>query len=391
MADDDSPPTLISETALSPTAAEAAMRRMDVDAKQEQVAKLLHDAQCDGLLVQLPANFRWLTAGAEPAGFLGRDDRPALYFNAAQRWLISPAADTQRYFDEDLDRLGFQAKEWAWTGRRDLLLADVVVNRKVAVDVPFRDGLDVGTHFAAARRKLGLYEWDKLRDLGTVVAHAVEACARNMSRGDTEEEIAGHVAHRLLRHGAHPEYVQVSGDGRGRAHRRRGYAPAPVNHWATIQVTGRKHGLFATCARSVSFGKLPADVRGEFDLALRLGATHLATAKAGEKVTVALDAGKLLLRPTPYEHDWRLTPMVSLTAREPSETIFSPTTPEHWHDGWAAVWQERVGAAAVVDTFLLHEEGWESITPTESWPIRRAVFQGRTYDRADVLVRSDPV
>ncbi len=388
MAPDDSSPTSVPETAHSPSTAEVAMRRIDVDAKQDAVAKLLHDSACDGLLIQQPANFRWLTAGAEPVGLRGPDERPALFFNPTQRWLISAAADTQRFFDEELDRLGFQVKEWAWTASREQLLADLVFNRKVATDTPFRDCRDVSSHFLNARRHLSLYEWDKLRSLGKIVAHAVEACARNMVKGETEEEVAGHLAHRLLRHGVHPESLQVSGDGRGRAHRRRDFSPAPVAQWATLQATGRMGGLFATCSRTVSFGKLDATIRGEFDLALRLGATHIATAKAGEKVTAALDAGKLLLRPTPHEHEWRLTPMVALTGREPSEGTFLPTTTETWHDGWAAVWQERVGAAAVVDTFLLHAEGWENVTPHSDWPIRRAVFQGRKYDRADVLVRS---
>src|SRR5205085_1329758 len=51
----------------------ADQRRLDVDAKQELVARLLHDTGCEGLLVLHPANFRWLTSGATPAGLAGRD------------------------------------------------------------------------------------------------------------------------------------------------------------------------------------------------------------------------------------------------------------------------------------------------------------------------------
>ncbi|WP_020470927.1 M24 family metallopeptidase [Zavarzinella formosa] len=376
------------KTAVTQSEAEIALRRLDIDAKQEMISRLLHDSQSDGLLVLHPANFRWLTAGAEPVGFFGRDERPALFFNPTQRWLICSATDSQRFFDEELDRLGFQLKEWQWTASRDQLMADLVYGRKIASDQPFRDCKDVGSYFLTARRHLSQYEWDHLRALGKLTAHAVEATARNITKGEPEEEIAGHLAHRLFRHGVHVEALQVSGDGRSRQYRRREFSHTPVNEWVTLQATARKDGLFATCSRTVCFGQLDSTVRSEFNLALRLGATHIATAKLGEKVIVALEAGKILLKPTQYEHEWRLTPMVALTAREPSEGIFLPTSGERWLEGWAAVWQERIGSAAVVDTFLLHSEGWENLTPANDWPVRRAVFQGRTYDRPDVLIRS---
>lgn len=375
------------QTAVTPSDAERALRRLDVDAKQELVAKLLHDAQCEGLLIQAPANFRWLTAGAEPVGLFGQDERPALFFNAHQRWLICSSIDTQRFFDVELDRLGFQLKEWQWFMSRDQLLADLVYSRKIACDTPFRDCRDTSSYFRAARRVLSQYEVDRFRQLGRLVAHAVEATARNLAVGDSEEEIAGHLAHRLYRHGVHLESVQVSGDGRCRQHRRREFASNSVKNWVTLQATGRLAGLFVTCSRTVSFGPIDPVVRAEFDLALRLGAAHIATAKAGEKVATALDAGKLILRPTPYEHEWRLTPMVALTAREQSEGIFLPNTTDRWLMNTAAVWQERIGSAAVVDTFLLNPHQWEILTPATDWPIRRAVFQGVAYDRADVLIR----
>ena len=55
--------------------------------------------------------------------------------------------------------------------------------------------------------------------------------------------------------------------------------------------------------------------------------------------------------------------------------------------GWAAVWQERVGAAALVDTYLMEGTGWRPLTAPTEWPIRRAVSQGRSFDLADLLVR----
>jgi hypothetical protein len=364
-------------------------RRTDVDAKQELVAKLLHDSGCEGLLVLHPANFRWLTSGGQPAGLAGRDELPAIYFHPTQRWVVASATDTPRLFADELDGLGFQLKEWHWSASRDQLLADLVFGRKVACDQAFRECRPVGPYFALSRRKLTTYEAGRMTELGEIVARAVEATARQFAWGDSEEEIAGHLSHRLLRHGAEPVAFQVSGDGRARALRRRGYRPDAVERSCVLQVTARKFGLHATAARTV-FRSAPDEAeRAEFEAALRARVAHLAVAKVGDRVTATLDAGKAILRPTPFEHEWRIAPPVCLTGREPSEGVFLASAQDRWTADWAVVWQERVGAAALVDTYLLQDGGWQSATPPGEWPIRRAVTQGRSFDVADLLVRGD--
>lgn len=372
-----------------PVQAPADPRRADVDAKHQLVARLLHDCECDGLLVLHPPNVRWLTAGLTPVGLYGRDEAPALFFNPHQRWLLAPATDAPRWFAEELDGLGFQVKEWHWTASREQLLADLVFGRKVAADQPFRECKFTGPFFTAERRKLTPYEAGQLADLGQMVVRAVQATARNFAWGDSEEEIAGHLAHRLLRHGVEPVALQVNGDGRGGPFRRRSYSPEPVDHSCVLQATGRKFGLHATASRTVFRAPPGEREKAEFDAALRVRVAHLATAKADDLVSKALEAGKALLRPTAFEHEWYLSPPVALTGREPSEGIFLAGAQDRWLSGWAAVWQERVGGAAVVDTYLLTPDEWQPVTPPKEWPIRRAVVPGRSFDLADLLVRGD--
>src|SRR5690349_9819727 len=83
-------------------------RRADVDAKQTQVAALLNEAKCEGLLVLEPENFAWLSSGGSARGILDDAELPALYFSQEGRWALSSNVDSQRLFDEELDGLGFQ-------------------------------------------------------------------------------------------------------------------------------------------------------------------------------------------------------------------------------------------------------------------------------------------
>lgn len=370
-----------------PAMSEADSRRLDIDSKQQVIGQLLHDCGCEGVLVLNPANVRWLSSGAGPVGLFGRDELPGLYFSSHQRWLLASSTDSQRFFAEELDGLGFMLKEWHWSSSREQMLADLVYGRSVACDQVFRDCKPTGAFFVAERRRLTPYELERMTELGRTVAHAVEATARNFDWGDSEQEIAGHLAHRLLRHGVEPLGLQVTGDDRRREFRRRGFGADTVGHICTLQATGRRFGLHATACRTVSRSPLDDAQRAEFDAAFRLRAGHLVNGRISERVVGTLEAGRALMRPTEYEHDWFAAPPVMLTGREPSEGTFPIAAQDRWTAGWAAVWQERLGETAIVDTYVLNPDGWRLITPTNDWPVRRAVLPGQAFDFADVLVR----
>ena len=111
-------------------------RRMDADHKMTLVAALLRDVQCDGLLLLEPENIAWLTSGAVSRGLGDPEASPAVYCNGEQRWLLASNVESQRLFDEEIDGLGFQLKEWPWHWGREQLLASVSGNRRIACDRP---------------------------------------------------------------------------------------------------------------------------------------------------------------------------------------------------------------------------------------------------------------
>src|SRR5947209_2197487 len=127
------------EIRAAPSAAEFSLptpadRRSDIDAKHQRVAALLRDAGCDGMLVLRPENFAWLISGSPPRGTLDPTAAPALYCRQEGRWLVCSNADSQRYFDEEIDGLGFQLKEWPWHWGRAQLLADLTQGSKICSD-----------------------------------------------------------------------------------------------------------------------------------------------------------------------------------------------------------------------------------------------------------------
>ncbi len=366
-------------------------RRADIEAKQGRIAALLEQVGCDGLLVLEPENFAWLTSGATPRGILDLAAGPGVYCTAEARWLLSSNVDSQRFFDEELDALGFQLKEWPWHWGREQLLADLCHNRKLACDRPSLPGaasvVPVGEQLRLLRLQHSPYEQACILALGQLLSHALEATCRTLSAGETEREIAGQVSHRLYHRGVLPLHVGVAADGRAILYRQQGFTATPIQSYAVLTATARKYGLTATASRAVCFGELPEALRQDQNAVCRVSASYLASTWPDAVPREVLLAGRRIYLISGYEHEWMLAPQGHVTGRLPVELPFHPRTEELLQPGWVVVWQASAGAATSCDTFLITDQGPKLLTPTEVWPLKRIRIQGAECIRPDVLQR----
>ena len=363
-------------------------RRTDVDAKTARVASLLQAAGCEGLLLSEPENFAWLTSGAVARGLPDPTSAPAVYCNAeGGRWLIARNVDSQRLFDEELDGLGFQLKEWPWHWGREQLLADLCLNRRVASDQPLGDCRVVADEVRGLRQSLTVYEQACLLTLGQALTHALEATCRNLAVNDTERETAGQVGHRLMHRGLLPVHIGVSADGRSRLYRDFGYTSTPIHRYAVLTATARKYGLCASASRAVSFGGIDAEFQKEHNAVCRVSASFLASTWPDAVPREILTAGRRIYLLSGYEHEWLLSPQGWLTGRAPVESMLTPKTEALFQAGWAVTWNASAGAASSCDTFIITDQGPKIMSPPEAWPLKRIRIQGAEFIRPDVLQR----
>lgn len=364
-------------------------RRADIDSKQQLVADVLAAMNCEAALLLMPAHVAWFTAGLTVRGLIADSERPGIFTNGRQRWLLCSNIDTQRFFDEEIDQLGFQLKEWAWYGGRSELLANITAGRTVAADRPFPNIPLINDRLRPFVRVLTPYEQQRYCELGRWVAHAVEATARTLRRGETEEEIAGQLGHRLLHHGIHPAVLSVTADDRAVKFRRTGFSTAAVTRSCVVQATGEWEGLFVTAARTVCFGPPPDDFRLAHDAAVKLAAVYRSYTEPGATIASVADVASLLLANTPLEFDGRMSQPGYGAGRFPAEELRRAGRDEPFSPGQAILWQPRLGAAASVDTLLVTDTGCVAVTPPLEWPFKRITVRGVTTDIPDLLIRTD--
>jgi Xaa-Pro aminopeptidase len=363
-------------------------RRVDVEGKHARMADLLRQHGCEGLLVLDPANFAWLTSGAcATRGIVDPSAVPCLYYTADGRWAVASNTDSQRLFDEELDGLGFQLKEWPWHWGREQLLADLLQGRLVATDEPFRSCKVIGEQLRHLRRLMTPYEQACYTALGQLVAHALEATCRTMNPGETEREVAGQLGHRLLHRGATVTLLQVMGDGRSRVYRQGEFTAAPIRHHCVLAAMARKYGLYAMASRSVTFGPPNPAFKKDHDGACRVAATYTATSWPDSVPRQVLATAQRVYQISGSEHEWLLSPQGHVTGREPVEMNLTPQTEELLQTGWVVTWRASVGAALSCDTFLVTNEGPRTLTVPDQWPLKLIRVQGAEMVRPDLLIR----
>lgn len=366
-----------------------AARRADIDIKQAQVSWLLEQMECEAALFLVPSHVAWFTAGMNVRGLIADSERPGIYTNGRQRWLLCSNIDTQRLFDEELDQLGFQLKEWTWEGGRADLLQNVTVGRKVCGDRPLPNMPQATERLRPLLRTLTAFEQDEYRALGRLVAHAVEATARNLTRNSTEEEVAGQVGHRILHRGAEPVAISVTADGRGAKFRRAGFTSTQIKQTCVVQATAQRGGLFATASRSIAFGQVPEEFLKAHDLSLRLAAIYRSLSRPEETMTTVRRAGQPVLAGTEYEFDQRFAQPGYGGGRFVAEELKRAGMDDRFGLGQALVWQPRIGPAAVVDSVIVTNDGGECVTPQTEWPFKRVLIRGKTYDIPDILATAE--
>ena len=108
----------------------------------------------------------------------------------------------------------------------------------------------LGPTFRRIRLPLSAPERERFKSLGAAVTHAIEATCRNIEIGQSEQEVAGEVAHRLIKHGITPVTLSVAADGRARRHRRPVLTEKKIERECVIFTTAQRHGLHVTAAHT---------------------------------------------------------------------------------------------------------------------------------------------
>jgi Xaa-Pro dipeptidase len=371
--------------------AEVKARRDDVEGKHQKIREFLDATGHDAVVLGMADSVAWFTSG----GDLGQDmgGGPAtvvLYINRTSRAVITDNVQSLRVFEEELAGLGFQLKERPWFDDPFQVVAELCHNKRVATDMggygcsQLRREVDA---LRALRRRLTPLERQRLRELGRTLTLTVEATCRNFDRGEREADVAGHLAHRLIREGVIPADIRVASDDRLARFRQPNFKASPILRRATIAVTGRRHGLCASVTRTVSFGQLDREFRADHSLATMVDATCIFFSRPGEIVSEVFRRAKRIYEKFDHPHEWTLDYQGNIVGYSPREVMLRPDSTLVLEPDTPLAWSPSVRAARTEDTVVIDARGYEVVTAPQDWPLIDVTVKGFLIPRPGVLER----
>ena len=366
-----------------------AARRADVEEKHHRVIEFLDRNQYDALVLGRADSIAWFTSGGDLGRYsLGGDAGSVfLFLNRNCRAVICDNVHSPRVFEEELAGLGFQLKEKPWTEDTERAVAELTRNKKIATDGPRSFGTDELNRLRPLRYVLTKLERQRMRELGRTLTLAVEATCRNFQPGETEADVVGHLAHRLLREGVVPVDVRVAGDDRLARYRQPSFKNAPIRHRATIAAVGRRHGLCASVTRIVSFGHVDRQVREAHGLAAMVDATCIYFSRPGETIGGAFRRGRRIYEKFDHADEWTLDYLGSIIAYSPRELPLLPESQVIIQPDTALCWSPSVGPTRSEDTVVIDTRGYEVVTEAQVWPKLEVVVKGFPIPRPGILER----
>ncbi len=371
--------------------ADLQLRRDDVEVKHQRVRDFLDATGQDAVVLGLADSVSWFTSGGDLGQDLGCGSAAILLFvNRTCRAVITDNVQSSRVFEEELAGLGFQLKERPWYDDPFQVVAELCHNKRVATDMTGHGCSQVRREadaVRALRRRLTPLERQRIRELGRTLTLAVEATCRNFDRGEREADVAGHLAHRLIREGVVPVDLRVAGDDRLARYRQPSFKASPIQRRATIAVTGRRHGLCASVTRTVSFGPVEREHRADHSLATMVDATCIFFSRPGEVVSEVFRRAKRIYEKFDHPHEWTLDYQGNIVGYSPREVVLRPDSNHVLEPDTAMAWSPSVQAARTEDTVVIDARGYEVVTAPQDWPQLDVAVKGFIIPRPAVLER----
>lgn len=346
-------------------------RREEVAAKVAALRRWIDDSDLDAVLITSQGGFAWITAGGDNHVSLGQEAGAAsVLVTRDDAYLLAANNELRRIVDEEVAGAGVTPIDWPWhdedgEGR----IVERLCDPSRAVSDLGRLGLPPAPpELAELRLELLAPEQDRYRALGRDTAEALEVAVLTARPGDREQDVAARLAHECRRRGILALVNLVGADERIALYRHPMPTDRRLERTLLASVTGRRHGLHASCTRMVHHGPLDADRAARFAAVARVDARLILESRPGALLGKVFDQGVDQYDREGYGREWSLHHQGGITGYAGREVFATPASHQFLRPGQAVAWNPTITGVKSEDTVLVGADGPEVLTRTGAWP-----------------------
>jgi Xaa-Pro dipeptidase len=366
----------------------------EIEVKVGRVRDYLRANGLAGVLLTRQDNFAWLTAGKDNHVVSGSDVGVAsLLVTPDARFVLTNRIEAGRIADEEVGGQGWEPRSFDWyrPGGLQAAVREVVGDGALAADTGFPGGRALDDAFDELRADLLPEEVERYREVGRIATEAMLQTCQAIHQGQTEHEIAGNLAHRVISHGGRPGVVLIATDERIAKYRHPVPTDKKLRDYAMLVLGASKWGLQVSITRFVSFHKLDDDMHRKWRDVSQIAAYFTLATRPGRPWAELFRGATELYGRLGYPEEWELHHQGGPTGyrgRDFTATFDAPGVVSA-HQG--AAWNPSITGTKSEDTIIVSDAGHEFVTRHGQWPMLAVEHEGQRMEFADVLVREQVV
>jgi Xaa-Pro aminopeptidase len=367
----------------------------ELSEKTARIARLLHEENLGGLLINAQHNFSWLTAGGSNGIDTSRDPGAGalLIRNDGRRFVLANRIEMHRLLAEEIPAESFEPVDFPWEDERGsaTFLAETALKllppgTALGSDLPFGQVTRVvEPAISHCRYQLTDSEIERYQKLGSDAGQAIGDLARGLAPGETELEVARKANDALSRCGARAVVTLVAADERLQKFRH----PVPTAvKWEKslmIVVCARRGGLIASLTRIVTAGKPAPEIERRTLAAARVNAQLQNAARPGVSGAQLYELAAKAYAAEGFEGEVHKHHQGGATGYRTRDWVAHPASRDVVQKNQAFAWNPSITGTKVEETCIGTPAGVALITASPGWPAISIEVDGAEYLSPDVL------
>lgn len=342
----------------------------EFDRKLGIIRTWMEERHLAALHLQTAGSFAWATCGA--ASYINTASTyglATLLVTLDRKFVLTTNIEAPRLEQEEgLAEQGWEFVITPWYETRDAL-ADLTRGMSLASDGCFPNSLDFSADLARLRANLTPEEGARFRDLGQSCAWAMQKSIHSVKPGQSEYEIAAHLAAEAEQQGVQAVVNLIATDERIYSFRHPLPTAKKLDRYAMLILCGRKNGLICSLTRLVHFGPLPDDIKRKQAACAEVDAAFINNTRPGQTLGAIFDQAISAYARAGFPGEWQKHHQGGTSGYEPREYLAVPGSTDRVCAGQAYAWNPSITGYKSEDTLLVGETQNEIITQVPDWPI----------------------
>ena len=350
---------------------------LEIALKISAVKEYLAKRGAQGLHLQRPPNFAWITAGVKNYVTInGIQQECSILITPKQATIVTPHSEMRR-LQAQLPSDSFAINAHDWDEDPAQVLVGLVNGGPVLEDTE----PNTAAYLKSQRIVLNENERERFVRLGREAAAALEGGLERITPEMQEREAAANIAYELMLRGIEPELVIVSGEANFRSHHNIP-GQGEIGRICMGIVCAKWQGLVVSMTRMLAFGD-DAILAEQMRTTTAIDVTVIDATRRSATLDQAFSKLVSAYRGHGVPGEWRKLHQGGVVGYKLKEHFASPHSYVPIQDGMAFAWNITIQGTKSEDTYLLRDGTMHWVTRAEdsTWPVLEHDLDGVAYLR----------